>query len=143
MSDKIIGYKNPPLGKRWKKGQSGNPKGRPKLLSTYKNPKQSLTYKQWRYRVDYLSKKTLSHENPNLFKLYKSKIYGSEKKSMNSCLSIDHILPARFCYDMGMPPIACANIHNIRIVSMKKNHEFRIKWTKIMNSGLKDFINER
>jgi len=25
-----VGYKKPPVGKRWKKGQSGNPKGRPK-----------------------------------------------------------------------------------------------------------------
>ena len=25
-----VGYKKPPVGKRWKKGQSGNPNGRPK-----------------------------------------------------------------------------------------------------------------
>tara|TARA_R110002012_G_scaffold164439_3_gene326828 strand:- start:867 stop:1292 length:426 start_codon:yes stop_codon:yes gene_type:complete len=140
---KEVGYKNPPVGKRWKKGQSGNPKGRPKLLSTYKNPKQILTYKQWRDRVDRLSKQILKKENPKLFKLYKDNIYAPNKRTTDSCLSIDHILPARFCYDMGMPPVACANIHNIRVVSMKKNYQFKTRWTKIMNSGLKEFIDER
>ena len=29
-SDKSVGYRNPPVGTRFKKGVSGNPKGRPK-----------------------------------------------------------------------------------------------------------------
>ena len=28
--DYEVGYKKPPKGKRWSKGQSGNPRGRPK-----------------------------------------------------------------------------------------------------------------
>ena len=125
------------------KGVSGNLKGRPKSLETYKNYKQSLSYKQWRDRVDRLSKQILKKENPKLFKLYKDNIYAPNKRTTDSCLSIDHILPARFCYDMGMPPVACANIHNIRVVSMKKNYQFKTRWTKIMNSGLKEFIDEK
>ena len=125
------------------KGVSGNLKGRPKLLKSYKNSKQSLSYKQWRNKMDILSKQILKKENPNLYKLYKNNIYAPHKKATDSCLSIDHILPARFCYDMGMPPIVCANIYNLRVVSMKKNYAYKAKWTKIMNNGLKDFINSK
>lgn len=34
-NDKKVGYANPPESTRWQKGQSGNPKGRPKTKSEF------------------------------------------------------------------------------------------------------------
>jgi hypothetical protein len=34
-NDKKVGYANPPKSTRWQKGQSGNPKGRPKTKSEF------------------------------------------------------------------------------------------------------------
>lgn len=36
MADKV-GYKNPPKYSRWTKGQSGNPSGRPKRITEFKD----------------------------------------------------------------------------------------------------------
>jgi hypothetical protein len=37
MTDDTVGYGKPPMHTRWKKGQSGNPRGRPKGVGDFKN----------------------------------------------------------------------------------------------------------
>ena len=80
METDDIGYKRPPKSTQFKKGRSGNPKGRPKGSRSLKNDLTNLMGKRIRIREDG-EQRQVSGQELMLLKLFEKAAKGDTKAS--------------------------------------------------------------
>lgn len=85
--DYEVGYKKPPKQSRWKKGQSGNPKGRAKGSKDFKTDVREVLKTPVRVHQDGTSR-TMSSQRAGLEKLRQNALAGKNEKALAQFLAL-------------------------------------------------------
>lgn len=86
-----VGYKNPPEQHRWRKGQSGNPSGRPKNKATFTQEIADIVYEPVKARGRNGRAKNLHVYEVSLTNFCKQALQGSPAKFCRSYRAIQSL----------------------------------------------------
>lgn len=89
----------------------------------------NIPYSEYKRNVQKKSQSTLKKDNLILYNIYKDNPWDSKNPDKN-CLTIEHKIPIRKCYDCGIGIKQASNIKNLDVITMKQNWE--------NNNGTKD-----